>query len=88
MTYIETGENYTYFEKKEEKVIENWLKKHGYSWERNTVCGSCCGMFEDVYWVNGIGGKLKKGDGKKLVKFLEENKISAEFDNTYHITAI
>lgn len=79
MAYTETeSEDYTFFTDKEEKLIDNWLKERGYSWNRVTVCGSCCGMYEDCYW--GIGKenvKFGKADKEAFKKYALENNIGA-----------
>lgn len=73
-------EKYTYFTKEEDKLITKWLKEHGYSWQHNTVCGGCCGMYEDEYYVPGIGGVFRKSDKEEFIKFAEENGIGCSVD--------
>lgn len=88
MTYSEIVEQeFHYFSKEDEKIIEDFLKKKGYKWSTNTVCGSCCGMFADQYWVNGIGGDFKEKDRKALHTLLKEKGIAHSMDNSYHISA-
>lgn len=72
MTYTETQETeFTYFSDKEDKLIKEFLRKKGHTWGHNTVCGDCCGMYSDQYWVNGIGGEFPEEDKKELAKELE-----------------
>ena len=86
MSYSETNTiEFIYFSDREDELIKNWLKDHGYKWDHNTVCGDCCGMYADEYWVNGIGGKFPDSD--KFVEFAKANNIDCEVSN-YHITAI
>lgn len=88
MSYSEEKtEEFHYFSEVEHKFIQSWLKKHGYEWRQNAVCGNCCGMYADEYWVNGIWGKFKKEDQETFLKAMEKkgyecsvegNTISAE----------
>ena len=80
----QSEEVFTYFSADEEEKIEKWLKDHGHSWDRNTVCGSCCGMYEDQYWVNGIGGEFP--DASEFVEFAKKEGIGCRVYG-YHIVA-
>lgn len=75
MSYSETGEEYTYFTDEEDLLIKAWLTEHGYEWSHNTVCGSCCGMYEDEYWVDGIGGKFTKKDQEEFRQYAAKTGI-------------
>lgn len=87
MSYTETGDQYTYFTEEEDKKILKFLKKIGYEADHNTPCGSCCGMYEDEYWVGGIGAKLPDEIKQEIRDFLVREKIDGEFDNRYTIKA-
>ena len=78
MSYTELGEEYVFFTNEEEKKIDGWLEKHNYIWGRATVCGNCCGFYEDQYWVGGIGGKWRAGDMNKFKQWAKQNGIDAE----------
>ena len=82
MSYSETCEEvFHYFTDVEEEKIYTFLKERGYSsFEHNTVCGSCCGMYSDEIWVNGIGGKFFDKDKKALADYMEEEGISGLID--------
>jgi len=88
MSHMETEEQTFYlFDDKEKQLIEKWLTKHGYPLHTNTVCGSCCGMFSDYYYVNGICGTWNNAnDRADFIKFLRRHKISASV-YSYHIDA-
>ena len=87
MSYVETGEEIVLFTEREDELIQNWLKENGFSWKHNTVCGNCCGMYEDEYWVNGIGGSFPKEKREKFVKFAQDEKIDCEVER-YTIRAV
>lgn len=86
MSYTESGEMYTFFDDRENNLIEQWLKDHGYTWGKNTVCGNCCGMYDEEYWVNGIGGHFKKADQVEFAQFIKGNDIGAKVSG-YTISA-
>ncbi len=86
MSYSYTAEEvYTEFDDRESKLIEKWLKKHGYTWWQPTLCGNCCGMFDGYYRVNGIGGEWdNEVDKQAFIKYATRNDISfskGEIDN-------
>lgn len=69
MAYIEQDETvYTYYDSREEKLIERWLEEKGYTWWRPNVCGNHCGMYENFYSVDGIGGEWKSEEDKEDFK--------------------
>lgn len=68
----EESETFFHFSDKEDAFITKFLKEKGYSISQNTVCGNCCGMFADKYWVNGIGGNFKKEDKEELYKLMKK----------------
>lgn len=69
MAYTKQDETvFTYYDSREEELIEKWLKEKGYSWWRPTVCGDCCGMYENYYAVDGISGKWKSEKDKEDFK--------------------
>lgn len=76
MSYTDSyEETYTHFSDEEDKLIQEWLTKQGYTWSTNTVCGNCCGMYEDEYWVNGIGGKFPENKRKAFLRYALDKKI-------------
>jgi hypothetical protein len=79
---------FTYYDEREEDLIESWLEEHGYTFWRPTVCGDCCGMYEEFYSVNGICGKWdSETDKQEFIEFAKKNNIpfnEEEIDN-YHI---
>lgn len=83
MSYSESrSEEFFYFSEKEKELIENFLTGLGYEIGKNTVCGSCCGMYADEYWVGGIGGGWKvKSHANKFKKFAEDNGIGCSFSD-------
>lgn len=83
MSYSEIqSEEFFYFSDKEKDLIEGFLERFGYKIDRNTVCGSCCGMYADEYWIDGIGGGWKKKeDVKEFKKFVKDNEISCSFSD-------
>lgn len=87
MSYTEDRtEQFYYFSSTEEDIIEGILKDLGYTWDRNNVCGNCCGMYADNYYVDGIGGNFKEVDKKKVYKELKKNNISCSIGG-YTISA-
>lgn len=74
MSYRESvSEEFFHFTKQEEEVIESFLKEKGYTIGHNSVCGGCCGMYSDLFYVNGIGGKWKnQKDRTDLHNLLKE----------------
>ncbi len=73
MSFTEHEEQIFYhFSDKENKTIKDFLTLKGYKIDHNTVCGSCCGIFADEYWVNGIGGNFKKEDKEELYKIMKK----------------
>ena len=81
MSYQEENtETFYYFSKEEEDIIEGFLTERGYGVHTNTVCGNCCGMFADYYYLGGIGGGWKsKKDCDDFKKLCEKNDISCSF---------
>lgn len=68
--------DYTEYDKRESKLIEDWLAQHGYTWWQPTLCGSCCGMFDGYYRVDGIGGDWKsEADKKAFIEYANSNNI-------------
>lgn len=87
MSYLETVEQvFYYFSKDERKKIEKFLEDHEYEWETNNVCGECCGMYADEYWVGGVGGDIKAKDKKAFVRLCKKEKIACSI-NDYTISA-
>ncbi len=89
MSYSEfETEEFFYFSEKERELIETFLKSLGYDLGANVVCGSCCGMYADNYYLNGFGGWTEKSHVNEFKEFVERNKITcsfSEFDNDgYH----
>lgn len=76
----EEYEVYTHFDEREDNLIQMWLYDHEYAYNTNTVCGGCCGMYADEYWVNGIGGEWREGDEEKFKEFAKENRIPCEVE--------
>lgn len=67
---------YTYYDEREEELIEKWLTKKGYTFWRPTVCGNCCGMYENFYAINGIIGHWKHDkDIQSFIRFAKKNDI-------------
>lgn len=79
-------QTFYHFSTEEHEKIEMWLIKHGYTWGTNTVCGSCCGMYADEYWVDGIGGKFKTEDKQAFADFARKEGIGCSVDG-YTISA-
>jgi len=57
-------ETFHTFDDWESDAIEAWLKERGYSWDHPTLCGSCCGFYDQEYWVT-----WKPGDARKFDTF-------------------
>lgn len=77
MSYEDIEETtFTYFSYEEDVFIQSFLKGKGHTWQTNTVCGSCCGMYCDEYWVNGIGGDFPEDDKKELAALMKEKGYS------------
>lgn len=56
----------------EEKLIESFLKKRKLEYWRPTLCGDCCGMYENFYSIEyGFTDEFKK----EFKKFAEKNNI-------------
>ena len=69
MSYTEDRtEQFYHFSSTEEDIIDGILKDLGYTWDRNKVCGNCCGMYADNYYVDGVGGTFKEEDKKNLIE--------------------
>ena len=65
MSYSETlTEEFFHFTEEEDEAIKKYFGEKGYRYSHNTVCGSCCGMYSDTYWVNGIGGEWKSEEDR------------------------
>lgn len=41
----------SFFDDWENDAIESWLNKRGLEWDFPTVCGSCCGFYEQEFWI-------------------------------------
>lgn len=79
-------EEFFYFSSEEKKEIESFLKERGHEWQTNTVCGNCCGMFADEYWVNGIDGNFPEKDKKELADLMKSKSFSCSIGR-YTISA-
>ena len=81
MNYEEyVTETFYYFSDEEKEIIENFLIEKGYEIDTNVVCGSCCGMYANHYYLGGIGGSWKtKKDMMDFKKLMEKHKISCSF---------
>lgn len=76
----EYSEDFFYWNTGEEKKIKDFLKELGYNPQSNHVCGQCCGMYEDMIYIDGIGrGWKNKNDIKKFQDFITENNIECGF---------
>lgn len=92
MSYKEYEETVFYhFTEEEHEFIKDFLTNKGHTYEQNTVCGDCCGMYASEYWVNGIFGTFPEKDRDEFIKLMEEkgyecsvedNTISAEPDSS------
>lgn len=87
MSYIETTEDeFHYFSGEEHNFIQEFLKEKGHEWSTNTVCGNCCGVYADEYWVNGIGGDFPPEDKAELARLMTEKGYSCSIGR-YTISA-
>ena len=77
MSYTEIHDSiFTFYDDKEELLIETWLEEHRYTWWRPTVCGDHCGIFEKCYYLNGICGSWKSTDDKNsFIEYATKNNI-------------
>ncbi len=81
MAYSESYETeFVHFSTEEDNLVRKWLKRQGYTWVHNTVCGDCCGMYEDEYWVNGIGGKFPDDMKDKFIRYAKRHNIGARVE--------
>lgn len=87
MSVVETGDNYVYFTDEEDKLIQDWLTAHGYTWWQPTLCGSCCGFYDAEYVPNGIGGEMKPEDVETFRLFAADKQIDCTVDDSGRITA-
>lgn len=90
MSYKECEDvEFFYFSEEEHTFIKEFLESKVHTYEQNTVCGDCCGVYASEYWVNGIFGTFPEKDRDEFIKLMEEkgyecsvedNTISAEPD--------
>jgi len=87
MSYSEEiNQKFYHFTEEEEDFIDSILTDLGYKWKRATVCGDCCGMYADEYWVDGIGGNFKKADKQIVFAALKKKGITCSIGR-YTISA-
>jgi len=98
MSYSEVEETeFYYFSEEAHDFIKEFLESKGHTYERNTVCGDCCGVYASEYWVNGIFGDFPISDKEEFTKLMQEkgyecsvdgNTISADPASLYGHTAM
>lgn len=90
MSYSESkSQEFFYFSNKEREGIETFLKERGYKIDKNHVCGDCCGMYAECYYVNSVGGKWNsKKDSNDFGDMCKEKCISCSYSlDGYTISA-
>lgn len=91
MSYKENlTETFYYFSDHEKEIIERFLVERGYGIITNVVCGRCCGMYANHYYLGMDDSWKTREDMSDFKKLMARHKISCSFSDFrkdgYHYT--